>query len=355
MKAARWAVLILFFCVSSVLLGCGAADSIASKAAPQKTITVKDSVGREVELPYPLERVAVCNVYNAELITAVGAIDRIVGVDNYIFQDQSGFKNRFKQEQVFGISQNAMNYEKLAELAPQAVIITGNGTWQDAQDMLDRFGIKVIVINSYYTEQFADNCRLIGKIFGREQEAAELADYFGDKLAYIQKQLQGADRRKLYFEYRTLGKTAAPGDYFYKMVEYSGADNIFADARGGQVDQEAIIAKDPQYIVKVADAKAYSSYVPPSLAEEKQIKQELIGRSGWAGIDAVRHDRILLLSHYLHGGASKLVGTMYIAKFLYPEYLPDLHPEDIFRTWLEKYQGLDYVAGHSYPRFAFDD
>lgn len=57
------------------------------------------------------------------------------------------------KQQVFGISQNAMNYEKLAELEPQAVIITGEGTWRDAQEMLDRFGIKVIVINSYYTDQ----------------------------------------------------------------------------------------------------------------------------------------------------------------------------------------------------------
>ena len=41
-------------------------------------------------------------------------------------------------------------------MSPQAVIITGEGTWRDAQEMLDRFGIKVVVINSYYTDQFAD-------------------------------------------------------------------------------------------------------------------------------------------------------------------------------------------------------
>ena len=149
--------IMLLLCCGMMLFGC-ADDNGRRKAEQQKTIVVTDSVGRKVELPYPLERVAVCNVYNAELITAVGAIDKIVGVDNYIFKDQSGFKNRFNEAQVFGISQNAMNYEKLAELAPQAVIITGEGTWRDAQEMLDRFGIKVIVINSYYTDQFADNC-----------------------------------------------------------------------------------------------------------------------------------------------------------------------------------------------------
>lgn len=100
----------LLLCCGMMLFGC-ADDNGRRKAEQQKTIVVTDSVGRKVELPYPLERVAVCNVYNAELITAVGAIDKIVGVDNYIFKDQSGFKNRFNETQVFGISQNAMNYE----------------------------------------------------------------------------------------------------------------------------------------------------------------------------------------------------------------------------------------------------
>ena len=94
-----------------------------------------------------------------------------------------------------------------------------------------------------------------------------------------------------------------------------------------------------------------SSYIPPTPEDEARIMSELKSREGWDTIDAVKNDRILLLSHYVHGGASKLVGTMYIAKFLYPEQLPDLHPEDVFKVWLEKYQHLPYVAGHTYPAF----
>ena len=71
----------------------------------------------------------------------------------------------------------------------------------------------------------------------------------------------------------------------------------------------------------------------------------------WSKISAVKNKKVLLLSHYVHGGASKLVGTMYIAKFLYPEYLPDLHPENVFQDWLTKYQHLDYIAGHTYPAY----
>jgi iron(III) dicitrate-binding protein len=142
-----------------------------------------------------------------------------------------------------------------------------------------------------------------------------------------------------------------PGDYFYDMVEYSGAYNIFGDAKNVQVNPEAVIERNPAYIVKVSEPKVNSSYIPPTAEDHARILSELKSREGWDTIDAVKNDRILLLSHYVHGGASKLVGTMYIAKFLYPDQLPDLHPEDVFKVWLEKYQHLPYVAGHTLPAF----
>ena len=44
-----------------------------------------------------------------------------------------------------------------------------------------------------------------------------------------------------------------------------------------------------------------------------------------------------------------------MAKYLYPEYLPDLHPEKVFKIWLERYLGLNYIAGHTYPAFKLED
>ena len=139
------------------------------------------------------------------------------------------------------------------------------------------------------------------------------------------------------------------------MVEYAGADNVFKDSASVDVESEAVVEANPQYIVKVSAPDVYSSYYPPTEEEHKAIKEELVSRPGWDEIDAVKNDNILLLSHYVHGGASKLVGTMYIAKFLYPDLLPDLHPEEVFKDWLEKYQKLDYIEGHTYPAFSFED
>ena len=95
-------------CLLLALAGCGKGEEQTAQGA--ETITVTDSIGREVTVPYPLTRVVVSNAYNAELINAVGALDTVVGVDNYIFNDEAGFKGKFKQDQVIGANQRELNY-----------------------------------------------------------------------------------------------------------------------------------------------------------------------------------------------------------------------------------------------------
>ena len=309
---------------------------------------IRDGIGRNVEVSLPLTRVVVANGYNAELINAVGALDAVVGVDYGIYQDEEEYKGRFKYNQVIGKSQRELNYEKIIELAPQALILTGNGNWEEAEKKLSKFGIKVIVVDAYYTDQFFDNCKLLGKLFGKEEKANEISEYFIKQLEYVQFNLKNAPKKTVYFEYRREGNTTVPGDYFYNMLELAGAKNIFDDAQNVSVNSESIILRNPDYIVKVGENNIAAQYIPPTEIEWRKRKNNIIDRDGWDSIDAVKNDRILLLSHFLHGGASKIVGTVYIAKFMYPEYLPDLHPEEVFKTWLT-YQNLEYVKGHTYP------
>ena len=168
----------LVLCLLLALTGCG--KETAEQAKGADTITVTDSIGREVTVPYPLTRVVVSNAYNAELINAVGALDTVVGVDNYIFNDEAGFKGKFKRDQVIGANQGNLNYEKIIELQPQALILTGNGGWEDAAEKLEKFGIAVIVVDAYYTREFQDNCMLIGKRLHQaaDSECAEEGSLF---------------------------------------------------------------------------------------------------------------------------------------------------------------------------------
>lgn len=338
------------FVVFTLFIICGCSHQ--NIVTEEKITVITDSIGRNIEINVPLTRVAVANYYNAELINAVGAIDTVVGVDYGIYQDKEAYQGRFKKENVIGKSQRELNYERIIELAPQALILTGNGSWQEAEEKLSAFGIKVIVLDAYYTDRFFDNCKLAGMLFDKKIEADELSTFFKEKLDYIENQLVDTELKSVYFEYRREGNTTVPGDYFYNMVKYAGGKNIFEDAKNVSVDSESIIERNPQYIVKVGENNVGTSYVPPIETEFIKRMNDIKNRHGWDSIDAVKNNKILLLSHFCHGGASKLVGTMYIAKFMYPELLPELNPEEVFKVWLEKYQGLKYIPGHTYPVFS---
>ncbi len=193
-----------------LIVGCSSNNKTSTQI---KTHIITDSIGRQVELPYPVTKAVVANAYNTELINAVNAIDSVVGVDYNIFKDPTGFKGKFKENQVIGKSQREPNYEKIIELNPQVFILTGNGAWQEAEKKLKPFGIKVVVCDAYYTESFFENCKLIGDIFGKEKEALELSSYFSSKLDYVKEKLKSVPKKTVYFEYRRIGNTTVPGNY----------------------------------------------------------------------------------------------------------------------------------------------
>ena len=132
-------------------------SKISEPTANAETQTITDSLGRSVEIPNPVTSCVVANAYNTEIINAIGAFDRVIGVDYNIYQDKESWKNAFTEDMVIGKDQKDLNYEKIIELNPQVLILTGNGTYEEAESQLEPFGIKVIVCDAYYTDQFEEN------------------------------------------------------------------------------------------------------------------------------------------------------------------------------------------------------
>ena len=89
-------------------------------------------------------------------------------------------------------------------------------------------------------------------------------------------------------------------------------------------------------------------YSPPPLEQFREVYQSIISRPAWDSVKAVKNDEIYFMTQFSHGGACKLVGTMYIAKWLYPDLLPELDPDEVFRAWMEDFQGFKNVEGHFY-------
>lgn len=321
-----------------------------------ETITLTDNVGRVVELPFPVEKAVVALRYNNELIRACGAIDQVIAVDLNTAQDREYWKN-FDVENVIGKSQRDLSYEKIIELNPQVVILPANGVYEEAEEKLSPFGIKVFVISGYDTNDFDNQINNIGAMFDKEEEATEFKKYHDDTLGYIATQLEGVEKKTVYWEGTKDYNTSFPGNYYYNMIVESGGDNIFNEAPGGEnnavTTPEEVVLRNPDFIFKNItpnDAlKGTGVYVAPSLEQRDQTIEAVKNRPGWDEITAVQNDDIYLMSQFGHGGASKMIGSVYMAKWMYPEELKDLDPDTIYKEWLEKYQGFKFLDGHFYP------
>ena len=99
-------ILCLLIVLTLVVSGCGSTTSNKneSSSAQGNQLVITDSVGRKITLNGAVSRAVIVNAYNAELINAIGAMDQVVGVDYYIYQDQEGFKHRFTKDMLIGQS-----------------------------------------------------------------------------------------------------------------------------------------------------------------------------------------------------------------------------------------------------------
>lgn len=346
---ARPLVVLLALCLAIVLSACSTPDRPAQEAS---SIEMVDDAGRTVELSGPLTNVVVANRYNVELIRAMGSIDAVTSVDTNTAQDRA-YWPQFDPENVIGKGQSELNLEKIVDLRPQALILPRNGPVDEYAAKLEPAGIKVLTVTGWDNAELPKQMDILGKAFGNEDGAQKVTDMFTSVSQQITDAVGDQPRKSVYWEYGDPFTTAIPGtsnDGWHQMVVMAGGTNIFADAdpAGANVDPEAVLAADPDLIVKTTSGGALKNtgvYTPPAAGAFDEVGAEMTSRPGWNGLDAVRNGHVHFLTGFAGGGLGKVVGSAYVAKWLYPEQTADLDPDQVFADWM-KLQNMPPVDGH---------
>lgn len=192
----------------------------------QDVFTVVDMRGVEVTVPVKIRRVvSIDDGFTASVMAGLGEIDKMVGLGstciqrnfNYEFETISGtayaYENGrnpvsvlhpFLQElPLVAASNAALNYERLAQLAPDVVILRAGSctfgcleeekTIQALQRMAS-LGIPVVVLNSatcatsHTLESISEEIRLLGQLFGKAEQAGKLAQMLEENAREVQQQ-----------------------------------------------------------------------------------------------------------------------------------------------------------------------
>lgn len=210
------------------LIGCTAED--ASPAGP----------------PERSPRIVTLAPHLAELVYAAGAGEHLVGVSAY-----SNFPEEVSRLPQVGDA-FSVDQEQLAVLRPDVLLAWDSGTPGHTVSELRNLGHRVEVLRTQRLADVAAALIAIGRLTGREEHAATVAERFRAGLEQLRQQQRGSEPIRVFYQVslRPL-YTVNAEHYVSELIELCGGQNVFADLAdlAPAVSEESVLARDPELLL----------------------------------------------------------------------------------------------------------
>jgi len=287
------------------------ASTATVRAAESWPQVVTDGLGRSVRIERKPLRVVSMTPANTEILFALGAGDRVVGVTSWCTYPEEA-KSRPK---IGGFAATTIHLEAVVVLRPD-LVIAGDEAQSLVAGTLAQLGIPVLSVK---VRDFAGLYAVIGQVgqLVGEREAAEtLVGSLRRRVEVVvarSRLIPPEKRLRVYWEVfdapvMSAGRTSMVG----QLIELAGGINVFADVREEypQVNTEAVVARNPEVILGA------------DMTQGGALTVEILrARPGWSTIAAVREGRIHTLpaDPTSRPGPRLVDGLEKVAAALYPQ------------------------------------
>lgn len=268
-----------------------------------------DSAGRAVKVPGTVVRLVSLAPSATEILYAIGAGDRLVGVDDF-----SNFPEATKDLERLGSF--TPDLERIVAMEPD-LVVAAQIISPETIEQLTNAGVSVWIADSPDVRGVAASIRGLGVAVRRESAADAVATELEDRLTALAALVaERPDRPRVFHELDGSDPmkpfTIGPGNFVHDLLLMAGGDNVFADTSVPfpQVSFEEVLTRDPQVII-LADA--------PFGITAAAVKE----RTGWDVLSAVRDGRILEVTPELGDMISRpgpriADGLEALARFMHP-------------------------------------
>jgi len=278
-------------------------------AAPGRAGEVRhltDQVGREVTVPENPSSIVSLAPNITEILFAVGAGDRVVGVT--VFSD---YPAEAASIPVVG-TYISPNLEAIVALEPDLVIATADGDKREALEFLEQIGIPVYVINPKGVDAVVDTVIEIGSLVGEDDAARAIADEMQDVMYDVE--LRVADLQPvsvlMALDVEPL-ITVGTETFAHELIERAGGVNVSGSrmVRYPRFSMETVIVSAPEVIVI------------PSMSFESDTDRALAFFTAYSTIPAVKTGRIHVIEADLvtRPGPRIVLGLRALAAVLHPD------------------------------------
>ena len=263
-------------------------------SADQPELRLVDDGGHELQLSQPARRIVALAPHLTELVYAAGAGDRLVAVGKY-----SDFPPEAKSKPVISDA-FTVNYEALAQLKADLVLVWGSGTPERVKSKLRSLGLPVYEIEIRNVAGLADTLRSIGRLAGTEGAAQARAQAITSDWAALQASYAGRRPVRVFFQLWDAPLMTLNGQHLISSaIAACGGRNVFAElpTLTASVSWEVAVQRDPELIVtggspsEAARPGRWASFAQVSATkhgEFARIDGDLIARSGPRFVDGAR-------------------------------------------------------------------
>lgn len=329
----------------------------------ESEIVILDAQKRNVTLTVPIKRAVAVNTGALEIIRAIGVdvSDVFVGVSSYAITN-SQYWPELKDST--SITYGSPDYEQIAKLDPDVVILYKAPKKDEAFDKYQAIGVPVICMDCFNQAEMDGSIKIFGELFNQRAEASALIEWYHKYVDLVLERtgkLSQSDRPKtLFYNYPEsnypLLKAANRNSGEQTMIVKAGgvniAENLNSSSGVAEADWEWLLSEDPEIIISnVVAAEDKSGYCANESAYEymKKVLGILQNDTTINSTSAGKNGRIFIICTDVNRGPMQAAGMVLMAKLIHPDLFKDLDYQSILKEYYETWQKIPYQGIYVYP------
>ncbi|MDD4448457.1 MAG: ABC transporter substrate-binding protein [Methanothrix sp.] len=311
----------------------------------EKNLTLIDTANRTVTLKMPIKKIVAVTGDAAEAIRVLHATDKVVGVSVDTLDDATYLPDFSKMPSVGKWSEP--DIEKILTLQPDLAISYMSAASKYLEPKLNGTGIPIVALDLYRADDLPAEMKMLGYIVGKTDDADKYLDFFYNITDAIQaktSKLPADKKARVYLEGYADLKTYTKGKGGDLACTMAGGVNIASDLEGAypEVESEWIMIQNPDVVVRLTSPTEIAcGYASDDSAGFASKRKEILARTGWNNITAVKDERVYMLLYEFGASPAVPVTIAYMAKWFYPDLFSDLNPKALHQQYLDL-QDFDY-------------
>ena len=329
-------IALMFLGVGMVIDGC-----TSPSETQQNTITITDQLGRTVEVPRKIERIAALHHFGGKIVYALRQQDKLVDQSLYWKEAQAMAQVDAKFAALpMVLDGQEISAEQMVALRPQIAFVYAS-FGRSEMEQLTNAGISVVAVRGETIAESFDAVRLMATVLDCEDAADAYLGECMRLLGYVEHRLRDVPpgkRVKVMFTGPKGIYSVATGEMIQaEIMKLAGAINVAGDVKGywANVSPEQVALWNPDVILLGSALEACDI-------------DEVLANSQFRIVSAIRHKRVYVFPSNVgwwdYPAPHCVLGVVWAAKTLYPEAFADTDMLKIADEFYTRYLGHSFTS-----------